>query len=815
MNVINNELERIPMHINSHISANIGVKIVHCQKLDTPLSPDYQFYFIQKGSVIIKRNHDEQLLQKDDIIMLKPDEVFTISPSSLNTIIGVRIDNTYISSLIPIGYDMECDSTKETKKKYEPLIKIMIEICTSFYEDHNETKMAGLILHLSDYLKRNCIHPIPQFHQTELDARNQERINEIIQIIKTHYAQPLSLSSLAEKMYFTPQYLSKFIKKNLGESFSHYLTHIRLQYAHTELIQTENSIIEIAFNNGFPNIASFNKAFREKYNCSPSTYKQQYLSKKPNRQLGDNSNHYLMELTPEHVFQTTINVDAAKPISYHAPWNDTINIGVLYNALSTNFQDSFRHYVTRMPVTYVRFENLFSSQIYTCDLEKGVFDFTNLTDAFDFFYSLHVYPFIDLTPKQSKNEITEFSLNEPIIDTEMGRDNAHYCQILQEIIRYSMQVYGTEYVSKWRFEITAIHDEYLNYTEVPLHYVQRYQAFYQLIKGFDLPCKIGGLGFNICSNIRTFQSYLEEFQKKRIRFDFISLYAYNYETNSQTNHDDPLSHGILSPDKDYIYHNFSRYQDKIKESIYSDLPIYITDFGSTLTIQNYIYDSMYQADFIVKTFLNLFEHCPCIAYRSFWDTIPSLSFLKDAYYSNSSLISKKRIPKPSLHVYTMLSRLGANLIAYNDKYIMTCSSANNYQLLLFHYVHYKKNFCFNSWDPVRLENTYEIFEDCEPLQIHFVCNTIPSGRYKVTQLSLNRNYGSALDKYLRILDYGNTTSTELLSTILNFTEEEAAYYRHTCVPRHDIYHISCQEQLELDVKLAPHDILFFEFTKMI
>lgn len=803
------------MHINSHISANIGVKIVHCVKMDTPISHDYQFYFIQKGSVTIHHENVKQLLQKEDIIMLKPDEDFTISPSSSNTIIGIRVDSTYINSLIPIGYNIACDSTKETKKKFELLARIMIEICTAFYEDRNETKMAGLILHFSDFLKRNCINPIPEFHQTELDARNQERINEIIQIIKTHYAQPLSLSSLAEKMYFTPQYLSKFIKKNLGESFSRYLTNVRLQYAHTELIQTDNSIIEIALNNGFPNIASFNKAFREKYNKSPSTYKQQYMEKKPNRHFGDNTNHYLMELTPEDVFQTNITLDASQPCAYHASWNDTINIGLLYNALSTNFQDSFRHYVSQMPVQYVRFENLFSSQLYTCDPNNEVFDFTNLTDSFDFFYSLHVIPFIDLTPKQFKNDITEFSQNELIEDKETKKETLHYLKILNEIIRYSLQVYGTEYVSKWRFEVTAIHDEYLNYTESPTHYVARYLAFYQLIKSFDLPCQIGGPGFNICSNIQTFQGYLYEFQKHRLRFDFISLYAYNYETSTHTNSDDPLSHGILSPDKDYIYHNFSRYQDKLKESSYSELPIFITDFGSMLTIQNYIYDSMYQADFILKTLLNLFEHCPCIAYRSFWDTIPSLSFLNDAYYSNSSLISKKRIPKPSLHVYTMLSRLGSKLIAYSDKYIMTCSSANKYQLILFHYVHYKKNFCFNSWDPVRLENTYEIFEDCEPLQIHFVCNSIPSGRYKVTQLSLNRNYGSALDKYLRILDHGNTTSSELLSTILNFTEEEAAYYRHTCVPRHDIYHISCQNQLELDLKLAPHDILFFEFTKMI
>lgn len=146
---------------------------------------------------------------------------------------------------------------------------------------------------------------------------------------------------------------------------------------------------------------------------------------------------------------------------------------------------------------------------------------------------------------------------------------------------------------------------------------------------------------------------------------------------------------------------------------------------------------------------------------------------------------------------------------------MTCDASNRYQLLLFNYVHFSKEFCINSWDKISLKDTYSIFADEEPLSISLSCTGILSGRYKVTQFSLNRNYGSSLDKYLRILDKGNTTSKELLSTIMNFTEDEAEYYRRTSVPRQDIYYTSCDDTLQLKATLEPHEIQFYEFSRLI
>ncbi len=113
-----------------------------------------------------------------------------------------------------------------------------------------------------------------------------------------------------------------------------------------------------------------------------------------------------------------------------------------------------------------------------------------------------------------------------------------------------------------------------------------------------------------------------------------------------------------------------------------------------------------------------------------------------------------------------------------------------------------------------MEHTYEIFRQEEPLSFHFTCGNFPAGRYKVIRYSLNRGYGSALDKYLRTLHHGNITSQEMISTLMNLKEDESRYYKQTSIPRQDIYYITTTDTLTLDLTLEAHEIAFFEFTRI-
>lgn len=91
----------------------------------------------------------------------------------------------------------------------------------------------------------------------------------------------MGLSSIAERFNLSENYLSSFFKENEGVGVSHYIQRIRMAEAASLLtIRYEISIDKISANCGYPNTASFRRAFKRIYGQSPSEYRNQNSNNK-------------------------------------------------------------------------------------------------------------------------------------------------------------------------------------------------------------------------------------------------------------------------------------------------------------------------------------------------------------------------------------------------------------------------------------------------------------------------------------------------------------------------------------------------------
>lgn len=122
----------------------------------------------------------------------------------------------------------------------------------------------------ADYLKMLCAH-IPS-----------EKSNEhwLIVLMK-RYAQSnieftISLKEFAVSHKKNEQYVGRLFKKHVGISFHQYCNEIRLNKAKTQLLQTNDPVIEIALNCGYNNISYFNKIFKNKFAMAPSEYRKSH-----------------------------------------------------------------------------------------------------------------------------------------------------------------------------------------------------------------------------------------------------------------------------------------------------------------------------------------------------------------------------------------------------------------------------------------------------------------------------------------------------------------------------------------------------------
>jgi AraC-like DNA-binding protein len=102
------------------------------------------------------------------------------------------------------------------------------------------------------------------------------RIEKVFEFMNTNYNKPVTLAEVARIANMPEASFSRFIKKRTGKTFIDSLNEIRLGHASRLLIDTTNTIAEIAYKCGFNNISNFNRVFKRKKFCIPKEFRETY-----------------------------------------------------------------------------------------------------------------------------------------------------------------------------------------------------------------------------------------------------------------------------------------------------------------------------------------------------------------------------------------------------------------------------------------------------------------------------------------------------------------------------------------------------------
>lgn len=116
--------------------------------------------------------------------------------------------------------------------------------------------------------------------QRDNTASTDNRIERIHSYIVAHYRDRITLGDAANILNMSPVSVTRLIKQRTGKSFIDLLNEIRIGFAARQMVDSDMSISEICFSNGFNNISNFNRTFRKKQGLTPTEFRQKYLGKK-------------------------------------------------------------------------------------------------------------------------------------------------------------------------------------------------------------------------------------------------------------------------------------------------------------------------------------------------------------------------------------------------------------------------------------------------------------------------------------------------------------------------------------------------------
>ena len=104
---------------------------------------------------------------------------------------------------------------------------------------------------------------------------SRDEVASVKNYIYQHYAEDLSLETLAEKVYLSSGYLSFIFKKETGMNLNRFIRVVRMEKAKELLDQNKDaSIQDIALCVGYDDAYHFSKLFKKHFGQSPSQYRK-------------------------------------------------------------------------------------------------------------------------------------------------------------------------------------------------------------------------------------------------------------------------------------------------------------------------------------------------------------------------------------------------------------------------------------------------------------------------------------------------------------------------------------------------------------
>ena len=113
------------------------------------------------------------------------------------------------------------------------------------------------------------------FSNAEL-SYNSRRIEKAIEFMNQSFQKSITLTEVSKLANMTDVSFSRFFKARTGITFMDSLLEMRLGHASRLLIDTTQSVAEVAYNCGFNNISNFNRLFKKKKGCTPKEFRENY-----------------------------------------------------------------------------------------------------------------------------------------------------------------------------------------------------------------------------------------------------------------------------------------------------------------------------------------------------------------------------------------------------------------------------------------------------------------------------------------------------------------------------------------------------------
>lgn len=800
------------------------IKIYSLQRKDNFNFFDSRIHilFVLDGEVEVKIDNKTIILKKDNFYII-PKAVAV--EATLKTGKGFLYVLDYFSKNDKENYSyaFRGNNIDQSKPTDSNLIYYLKQILLSKIAPSSNTQTAILQKYFS------LLVLLEEYYRVELRQRTDKNIKSQIEDIKfyidNNFEKEIRLSDLAEQLYVTEQYLSRIFKEQNGIGISEYLIKCRLAKVRQLLLETDDSITDIAYSSGFSNINSFNRLFKKYQGVTPSEYRFEIKKNLKIEKTSEEEKIVDFEEAKEYLVDSSYTTEKER-ISINTEVDPSwsvekqqmmINLGYAGDLIYGSLVKELASLNNFTSFDYGRTWGILSDSILHQKDDR--FDFTKVDEILQNILDLKLIPFLDLGFKGK--QIHE-SISKVVNQENFELPNNQFSDILERyrvFMEHIVEQFGYENVRRWKIEIwkpnhyvletletEGLKKLVLEDTILDISKNSGYFYFFSqvktIIQSIIPEIAVGGSGLSLDLERQDYQSFIEEWSNEEIKPDFLTVSMFSFDGLKHRPHS-KRSSAVISANT----HLFKELLQNIKECLDESKlcsTIIVSEFNVTISSRDLINDTAFKGPYILKNLIDIWGICEIVGYWLASDqSFSTIDVNKQEIFGGSGLISKNGIPKPSFFAFDFLNNLEGKLL-YQSEGVVVIKNQNKISLLLYHYCHLNNLYYFEENRNLTKLTIGTIFDDDGKTVYQFEIGQLkPNSVYKIKSRYMGVNHGAFL------------TQLNGLSLDDHFSQEEVNYLKLRCIPElsREKRKTNLNGELKYQVELEPHDMILVEIEK--
>lgn len=786
--------------------------IVQCQFSSRTRNPmhfhqDIEIIYVLDGVLKVEFEDENYQLNTDDFMIVNSNVRHSWQAVSDRVLLGsLFIDCVMLREIF--GGELPlflCNSAAEETDSCKKM-RYYIRQIFNYYQT---TEGQGIVLKNSIYyqllylITTDFIVKKGMKQYDDLRGIRDERMNEILGYLMSNYNKQISLSELADHLYLSVPYVSKYIKKNFGMSYLKLLNNIRLEKAVSELLYTDKTVLKIAMECGFPNMAGFNHAFKESYHITPTEYRaqtQDRIQKKDDvvnsREILEKVEQYLSDnlvAAPEidNPAFSSLEVDrnVLKPVK--KTWCRMMNIGSASNLLRYDVRKQITYLKDTLELEYVRFWNLLSEEMMiNLDQPRITYNFTLVDQVLDFLVAINAKPHIELNNKgdwylkKVQRAMLQDKYKSRIDLLEKNMD------FLSDFIQHLVRRYGPAEVGTWYFELEK--NAVMQYEVSMSQYLRVFAGISKLFKTYAPGVKVGGAGFTVNMIGKQFSDILTDWKKSGAMPDFLSIYCYPYLLD-----EDLLDAGRnpYAPDENYLSRQIGFARSVMEKTGFNVPELIVSEWSFTLSNRNKLNDGCFKSAYIMKNVIENYDTVDAMGYWLATDIYSENVDTNELLFGGCGLLTKQGIRKPAYFGYETLNRTEDYILGKNENALVSYNGRQLYFICCHNYKHFNFRYYSQEESEIDIESQQRLFTDHESLRMTVRIRNANNGRYVIKTYAVGTGHGNIQYEWKK------------LGYFEDLSEEDIQMLSAACQPELTIGYTEVTDHvLELDLHIAAQEI---------